>query len=234
MSLSALLPVDSQRELNDPRFVRLPGQILQSGRGVGIDIVGMVERVKEIGREPDVGNFFEFEVLEYRDVGVPCTGANQIRPSARIEKITADGVEARVVREMNSQPVGLITTVAVGPKRAYYSLAAIGRDQGFQVSPGHIGGLRGIKIPPKPQTLGPVVEGQFHALVRIKCGISRLKLVAGNATPESTPPVTDGCHLPATNHTVEEPVSVTCDFFTLAERKIDDAVESDVMRRHSG
>jgi hypothetical protein len=51
------LPVDPERELNDPRFVELPAQILQSGRGVGIDIVGVVEGVKEIRREPDVGYF---------------------------------------------------------------------------------------------------------------------------------------------------------------------------------
>jgi hypothetical protein len=65
MSSSALLPVESQRELNDPWFVRLTGQVLQSGSGVGIDVVGMVECVEEIGRESNVGNFFEFEVLEY-------------------------------------------------------------------------------------------------------------------------------------------------------------------------
>ena len=71
MPVAALLPLQPRRELDDTRIVRLLAQIDQPSRSVRIQAVRVIERVKEVGGEPNFYPLRNIEILKQREVFIP-------------------------------------------------------------------------------------------------------------------------------------------------------------------
>src|SRR4030095_8893545 len=163
---------DAQRELNDPRVIPLPAEVLQPGDRVETllawaDIIWVVEDVEEVHREPRINTLLDSEVLENREINVPRARPQIEGPRTRIVEFTDRSVSSRTVGER------LRNLIIEGRTQlSNQSLSSVGSHQIQQVAPSDVCCLRRIEITSKPQSLPSTKDCHFHALVRTQSRIT--------------------------------------------------------------
>ena len=158
------LPLNPQRELNCPRIVPLPAEVLQASYCVessltGTDIIWMVEDVKEVRREPRLDALLDSEVLEDREINVPRARTKIESPGTRIIELSNRSVSSRSVGERLRNLI-----VEVWTQLSNQSLSSVDSHQILQVAPSDVCRLRRIEITSKPQSLPSVRRAACKSL----------------------------------------------------------------------
>src|SRR5262249_55477955 len=155
--------------------------------------IWMIECVKEVSRKPRIDPLLDPEDLEERDIRIPHAWSQVKRPWTWIVEFPNRCVAHRAVGQCLRQ-----TVVEGRTKRPHHPLTAIYWHQRSQVAATYIGGLGRIEIATEPEPLPPAKDGHLQTLIRIKLGITKDITAGIHAPPQTTAPISDKGHLPAT------------------------------------